>query len=198
MVMKNSERYNSITEEKYSKKDISYYLLRVPADRIIIPMISKIKDEKILEVGAGYGYYTRLLKDENYVEVADINPEMCRKLGVTVYECEAQKLTKAIKKKYNKIFSFWMTEYLTLDEFESFVDEAYELLEEGGELCTTVYFNKGLGILYIKGAKLKGIRKYCYDIEKLENKLKKYESHDVRLIKSKLGIPYAGLVYVRK
>ena len=53
--MKNFERYNKLTKEKYNKKGLSYFVMRKRADSIICPYLESINNESVLEVGIGYG-----------------------------------------------------------------------------------------------------------------------------------------------
>ena len=53
--MKNYNRYKSISNKQYEKKGIMYYLCRKPSDKKIFPIINKIKNKEVLEIGIGTG-----------------------------------------------------------------------------------------------------------------------------------------------
>jgi ubiquinone/menaquinone biosynthesis C-methylase UbiE len=74
--MKNYERYLETTAEEYEKKTIMSYFCRVPSDRKIVPLLSGITNKKVLDVGLGTGYYSRILKKDNSVVGIDHNPKV--------------------------------------------------------------------------------------------------------------------------
>lgn len=194
----NYARYDDISESEYNHHNISYYLMRKPSDKKIIPYLKSIKDCNILEVGAGYGYYTRYLLKNNKVEVADVNAHLCQKIGVPVYSCKAGQIAKLMEKEYDFVFSFWLTEYLDQIEMEEFISGAMELLKPGGLFLTTVVLNKGMGRVYTFGAGLKGINKYGYSINDILTMSKKYDKISIEKIDTYLRIPFAVLLKIKK
>lgn len=131
---KNYMRYRVTNEKLYTQHTLSYFLMRKPCDEIIIPRIKQISECDILEVGAGYGYYTSMILDKNNVEVADVNPTLCQHIGCPVYACNATELNDIIKKRYDYILSFWMTEYLNEEDMRVFLRSAFAILNRGGTL----------------------------------------------------------------
>ena len=110
--MKNYERYNNVTCDEYDKKTLMFYICKVPSDKKILPLIAAIRDKNILDVGLGSGSYTRLLLQNNSVTGIDANPHLC-KLPVKLYKGTAAEISKIVKgKKFDLVFSTWMTEYL--------------------------------------------------------------------------------------
>lgn len=194
----NYMRYGSMTAEAYNKKSLSYYLMRKPCDKVILSYLKKLKGYEILEVGAGYGYYTKYILKNNNVEVADVNPQMCQQIGVPVYECKAECINECTEKKYDYVLSFFMTEYLDKNKMKDFLSNGCELLKPGGYLTTTVISNEGLGRGYIFGAHLKGINKFNYSINEIQNCVR--DIGKVRIIKMNtiIGIPFAFLVEIQK
>jgi len=200
--MENYERYKNINSKKYEKKGIMYYLCRKPSDNKIFPIINNIKDKKVLEVGIGTGYYTKiLLKNKCNVTGVDINPHLGKKLGIKIIKAKADNFSKNLKKeKFDIVSSFWMTEYLNEKQLEDFLKESRKVLKKDGKLITTIITNKGLGWLYIFLAKrLKNINKYNYSKKQIANYLKNQELNSVHIIKlnSWLSIPWAFLVVTK-
>lgn len=197
--MKNYDRYQNYTEKKYNKKDISYFLMKKQADRILIPYVSKIKNKEILEVGPGYGYYTNyLLKNQNSVIGIDINPELGRNIGIEIIEGHANKLLEKVNDKYDNIVSFFMTEYLSPVEMEEFITQGIHLLKPGGVFATTVIVNRGLGWLYIMVARIKGIQKYNYSEKQIKGMISADKEITITQLRTILGIPFAFLIEVEK
>lgn len=200
--MKNYERYKSINGKQYEKKGIMHCLCRKPSDKKIFPIINKIKNKEVLEIGLGTGYYTKtFLKNKCKVIGVDINPHLGKELGIKVIKAKADDFSKYLKnKKFDVVASFWMTEYLDKNQFENFIKESKKVLKKNGKLITTVISNKGLGWLYIFFAKtIKGINKYYYSEKQITNSLKEKEFNSVQIIKlnSWLGIPWAYLIIVK-
>lgn len=195
---RNYTRYNDISEVEYNHHNLSYYLMRKPSDKKIIPYLKSIKGRDILEVGAGYGYYTKYLLKNNDVEVADVNPYLCQKIGVQVYECEARQIAKIIKKEYDFVLSFWLTEYLNPKEMEEFIHGAMEILKPGGIFLATVILNMGMGKAYTFGAGLKGINKYGYSVSDIHVMSEDCGKVNFRRIDTYLGIPFATLLKIKK
>lgn len=195
----NYDRYKTMNAKQYGRKKITYWLMRRPADRFLLPYIDRICNKTILEVGCGYGYYTRMLMNKNLVEGADINPELGKQIGIKIYKCTADFLSEVVKKKYNYVLSFWMTEYLSKQELKLFIREGISLLEEGGKFATTVFVNRGIGKAYIWGAKLKGISKYCYSKQEIEESLDDIDGKvKITELNSIFGIPCALFLEVEK
>lgn len=196
--MKNYFRYKKMTEEKYYKKGLLYYLVRKPGDKTLFNWINKIKSKTVLEVGAGYGYYTKHLMKNNTVEAVDINPDLCKNLGITVYGCSASDIDVYVKKSYDCVCSFWMTEYLDNDELRKFIYNGCGMLKESGHFLSTIIIKKGLGRLYILGAKIKRINKYNYTYKDIVEIVP--EGYSARFIKVKgiWGIPFAILLDITR
>ena len=194
--MKNYERYLEKTSEEYEKKTIMSYFCRMPSDRIIIPFISKIKGKRILDVGLGTGYYTRILIDDNEVTGVDQNPHLC-KLPIKVYKGDATELARLVKaEKFDIVFSTWMTEYLNEEKLSGFFTESKKVLKDDGMLVTTVISKYGLGFVYITMAKLlRGTNKYYYHPKEIIEKLRAAGFTDIKIIKltSWLYFPWAYL-----
>lgn len=195
--MKNYERYLKETTEEYDKKSIMSYFCRIPSDRKIIPLISKIKGMNILDVGLGTSYYTRILFDNNQITGIDQNPHLC-KLPVKVYKGDASELTKLVKdEKFDIVISTWMTEYLNEEQLQRFFSESRKVLKDNGKLITTVISKYGMGFAYITMAKLaRGIDKYNYKKQYIIEKLKQAGFGAIEIIdlNSWLYIPWAYLV----
>jgi len=173
------------------------YFCRMPSDRIIIPFIAKIKGKRILDVGLGTGYYTRVLIENNEVTGVDQNPHLC-KLPIKVYKGDATELAKLVKaEKFDIVFSTWITEYLDEEQLSSFFMESKKVLKDDGMLITTVIPKYGLGFVYITMAKLlRGINKYNYGKQEVCDRLHEAGFTDVSIVNltSWLGVPWAYLV----
>lgn len=197
----NYDRYLAETEEHYNKKNLSYYLMRKPADRILIPYVSQIKNAKVLEVGIGYGYYTGYyIKNHNKVKGLDVNPQLGKNTGVQIIQGTANQLKSKVKGTFHYILSFFMTEYLPYKELQQFFEQSGELLQRGGVLATTVILKKGLGRWYILLARIKGVKKYNYTMKEI-----KWIVHDLKDMRVRvtplntiMNIPFAVLVEIKK
>ena len=196
--MKNYERYAETTTEEYNKRTIMSYFCRVSSDKKIIPLISKIKNEEILDVGLGTGYYTKILMKNNHVTGVDMNPHLC-KLPIKVYKGNATELAKLVQgEKFDVVLSMWMTEYLDEKQLAAFFAESKRILKDNGKLITTVISSYGFGFLYITLAKiLRGVDKYNYRKEQTVKKLKEAGFTDIEIIRlnSWLYLPWAYMVF---
>jgi len=198
-VLKNYDRYQNYSEQKYNKKGISYLLMKKQADRVLIPYLNGIKNKKILEVGLGYGYYTNyLIKNRNLVMGFDINPELGKNIGIEVVEGHANKLLEKINDKFDNVVSFFMTEYLNPEEMEEFITQSIQLLKPGGIFASTVIVNRGLGWLYITLARMKGIQKYNYSEKQIRNMIRAEKKVTITHLRTILGIPFAFLIEAEK
>jgi SAM-dependent methyltransferase len=176
------------------------YLVRIPSDRRIIPLISRLKGKKILDVGLGTGLYTRLLLKGNEVIGVDQNPHFCR-LPIKVYGGDATQLVElAGAERFDVVFSTWMTEYLSGEQLSVFFGEARKVLAEGGQLMTTIISKYGFGFLYVAAAKLiRGIHKYNYTKKSVVNMLKEAGFSDIEIINlnSWLFFPWAYMAIAK-
>lgn len=195
----NYDRYRDSNEQKYNKKTFSYYLMRQPVDKILIPYVSGISHKKVLEVGIGYGYYTKYyINNNNQITGLDANAQMGVNIGVKVIQGFANQLKEKICDKYQCILSFWMTEYLSYTELKAFIEQGIEMTEEGGIFATTIILKKGLGRFYIDMASLRGVKKYNYTLEQVENIVGNQYRKRITPLNSVCGIPFAILLEVEK
>lgn len=198
--MKNFDRYKGYSQSKYNRKGLSYYLMRKPADHILLSYLEKIKKKKILEVGIGYGYYTKvLIKNKNKVTGADVNPELGKSIGIDIIETAANKLDVNIKEKYDLILSFFMTEYLSKLELEAFIRQSLNLLNVNGVFSTTIILNKGIGKFYTSMAQIKGIKKYAYSYKDIMD-LANISGNKIRIVplNSIFKIPFAVFLEIKR
>lgn len=197
--MHNYDRYQNYTENKYNKKGISWLLMKKQADKRLIPYVKNIKKEKILEVGPGYGYYTRyLLKNGNSVSGVDINPELGANIGIEIMKGRADQLQEIVHDKYDRVLSFFMTEYLDYKEMSEFILQGTSLLRPNGVFATTVIMNEGVGALYVKLARIKGVRKYNYSITEVEKITGGRYSINVIPLPSVFNIPFSFLLEIKR
>ena len=199
--MKNYERYKSISAEDYDKKSLMSLLCRIPSDKKIIPYITSLKGKKILDVGCGTGFYTKILMGKNTVIGIDQNPHLCR-LSIPLHKGDATQLSEIVGgEKFDVVLSTWMTEYLNPEQLDSFFSEAKKVLNKQGIFISTFISTYCLGYTYVKLAKiLKGIDKYCYPKKEIINKLKNTGFTNIKIINlnSWLYIPWAYLVIAEK
>lgn len=197
----NYDRYRKVTEQKYNKKKISTYLMRKPSDRILIPFASHICGKKVLEVGIGFGYYTKYyMNNENTVKAVDINPQLGSHIGIDIVPGSADQLQNLFKETFDCIVSFFMTEYISYQEMKEFIQQSLKLLNKGGKFATTIILKKGIGRLYIILARLKGIKKYNYSMEEIKSMVPDCQNMDVHItaLNGILNIPYAVLLEIEK
>ena len=199
-MMKNYDRYLKTTANDYDKKTITSYFCRVPSDRKIIPLISEIKNKKVLDVGPGTGYYTRLLVGDNTVVGVDQNPHLCR-LPIKVHKGDATELTKLVADvKFDVVISTWLTEYLNAEQLAGFFAESKKVLNNDGRLITTIISRHDFGFVYVTLARfLRGISKYSYNREYVVQELKNAGFGDVEIVdlNSWLHIRWAYLVIAK-
>ncbi|MCX5633564.1 MAG: class I SAM-dependent methyltransferase [Phycisphaerae bacterium] len=199
--MKNYERYKSLTAEDCKRELFMLLLCRIPADRKIIPYLSTLKGKKILDVGCGSGFYTKLLIEKNKVVGIDQNPHLCR-LSIPLHKGDATDLSTLVGgEKFDVVLSTWMTEYLNPEQLNSFLSEVKKVLNKQGIFISTFISTYCLGYTYVKLAKiLKGIDKYCYPKKEIINKLKNTGFTNIKIINlnSWLYIPWAYLVVAEK
>ena len=196
--MSNYDRYRYYTESQYEKKGLSYYFMKKQADKRLLPYVTHILKKRVLEVGPGYGYYTKyLLKNDNHVSGLDINPELGANIGIKIVKGRADQLQDKIQDKYDRILSFLMTEYLDEIQMGEFMRQSIKLLDSEGIFATTVIVNKGLGWIYITLARLKGIKKYCYSSKQIRNMIGAGKAVRMIPLNTIFNIPFAVLVEVR-
>lgn len=170
--------------------------MRKNPDKIIIPYLKRIKGEDILEVGIGYGYYKDAYFSDNNVTGYDANPELGRNLGIKIISGKADEIEK-INIKYNRILSFYMTEYLNPEELQRFIDSSLNILLEDGVLATTIIVRKGLGKLYTRLASIKGIKKYSYSYTEIKS-IVYGRNYKLIPLNTYFGIPMSVLLEIRK
>ncbi|MBN2019734.1 MAG: class I SAM-dependent methyltransferase [Sedimentisphaerales bacterium] len=196
----NYERYKSWTAESYEKQGIMTYLCRMPADRKILPVLSRIKDKSVLDVGLGTGDYTRLLIDDNRIVGVDQNPHLCR-LNVKVHKGDATQLSTLVGgEKFDIVLSTWMTDYLNDEKLQSFFCEAKKVLKEDGQLLTTTIRPNGWGLVYLVLARYwRGTDKHACAKKRVADMLKNAGFNDIEILNlnSWLGIPWACLVIAK-
>ena len=194
--MKNYDRYRDTTSQQYDKKTfMSWFYCKSP-DRKLFPLLSEIKDKKILEVGLGTGRYTKILMHNNDITGLDRNIHLCE-LPVKLYEGDATEITRLVKdEKFDFVVSIWMTEYLNPQQLGLFFAESKKTLRPGGKLITTVISPYGFGFLYITLAKkLRKIEKFNYNKMQIIEKLKQAGFANMEIIRldSWLRMPWAYL-----
>lgn len=191
------DRYEGMTAEQCDKKTMMYYLCRVPANRALIPAVLQLENKKILDVGLGSGYYTRLLLEKNTVTGIDQNPHLCE-LPITVYKGDATELGAIVKgEKFDIVLSTWMTDYLSPDKVRKFFTEAKAVLKNGGKLMVTFPDTYGLGFFYVKVARLlRGVEKYTHSKKQITEQLKETGFTRINIIKlnSWLFLPWAFMI----
>lgn len=197
----NYDRYQRLTEQKYNNKKVSQFFMRDQANKVILPYIEKIKNKKILEVGVGYGYYTKIfLENKNNVIGLDANPQLGKHIGIEIIHGYADAIKEKIEEKFEYIVSFFMTEYLPPAEIKKFIEQSIELLDENGIFLTTVISNRGLGGVYIWLARMKGVKKYNYSNKQIKKIIDSKKGVKVKVIplNTILRIPFAILLEVKK
>jgi ubiquinone/menaquinone biosynthesis C-methylase UbiE len=199
--MANYDRYKTATTESFDKKDIMEYLVRIPSDKKLLPIISQIKGKKILDVGLGTGCYTKLLLKDNEVVGVDQNPHLCR-LPIKVHQGDAAQLAQLVEAhSFDTVFSTWMTEYLDPSQLSGFFRQAKIVLRENGQLMTTIISHCGFGFAYVTAAKIiRGINKYSYAKKRVISMLNEAGFADIEVINLSawLGIPWAYLIMARQ
>ncbi len=194
--MKNYDRYRDMTARDYDKKTLMSWFCSVPANRKIFPLLSQIKNKKILDVGLGTGFYTRALMKDNEIVGLDRNIHLC-KLPIKLYEGDATEITKFVKdEKFDLVVSMWMTDYLNPEKLSAFFAESKRVLKPGGKLMTTIISRYGFGFVYIYLArKVRKIDKYNYNKTEIMEKLNQagFASIEIVNLTTWLKVPCAYL-----
>jgi ubiquinone/menaquinone biosynthesis C-methylase UbiE len=195
--MANYDRYKTESAESYEKKCLMDYLVRIPSDKKLLPLISQIKGKKILDVGLGTGRYTKILLNDNDVIGIDRNPHLCR-LPIKVLQADATQFVGLVEAhSFDTVFSTWMTEYLNPEQLSTFFQQARITMRQGGEFVTTIISKHGFGFLYITAAGLlRGVSKYNYSKSEVCDKLREAGFKEISIVNlnSWLGIPWAYMV----
>jgi ubiquinone/menaquinone biosynthesis C-methylase UbiE len=198
--MANYDRYKEQTAESYEKRCLMDYLVRIPSDKKLVPLISRIKGKKILDVGPGTGRYTSLLLKDNEVVGIDRNPHLCR-VPIKVLQADATQFVGLVgAQSFDMVFSTWMTEYLNPQQLSTFFHQARIATKHGGQLVTTIVSKCGFGFLYIAAAKMiRGTDKYNYTKKCVADMLKDAGFTDIEIVNldSWLHIPWAYVVTAR-
>ena len=198
--MANYDRYKAETAESYEKRCLMDYLVRIPSDKKLVPLISRIKGKKILDVGPGTGRYTSLLLKDNEVVGIDRNPHLCQ-LPIKVHQGDATQFAQLVEAhSFDMVFSTWMTEYLNPQQLNTFFQQAKIAIKQDGELVTTIVSRHGFGFLYITAAKIiRGTDKYSYTKKHVAGILKDAGFVDIEIINldSWFHIPWAYLIVCR-
>ena len=192
------DRYRQFNRRRYHRKGLSYLLYRSMGDRVILPWLEQIREQAILEVGLGAGYYTEILLElGNQVTGIDANPHMGEHLPVTIHEAPADELSRHISEdSVDMVASFWMTEYLSPQEVTAFVRESMVVLCPGGLFLSTFVADRGWGWFYRTASRVRGITKYSYRESEMAMLLEG-RAHEIVQIPGRLGLPYAFLVMIR-
>jgi len=153
---------------------LSNFLWRHPSDKIIMPFINDLRDKDVCEPGCGEGAYTKaLLENGNRVTGIDRNPGLCG-VNIQVVDADAADYSGALMgRKFDVVFSAWLTEYLDEKAVTLFLLESYNVLKRGGTFAFTVVRDAGWGALYVclAGA-VRGVKKYAYGREFILEALK--------------------------
>jgi len=201
IIKKNWERYKYILPKDLDKKGISYFLLRFPSDKKIIPIISQFHGKKICDVGCGTGYYTKILAKNNYVIGIEKNPHLSKNLKIKVIKGDAINFSKKLREKFDIVFSAWMTEYLKKTDLLCFFKESQKVLLPQGKIITTIISDAGFGKFYtFLAKKIKEIDKYCYSLKDVSELLIKagFKNTEIIELKSWLSIPWAFMIISEK
>lgn len=171
MTRRNYTRYANFTAESYERKGVSYYLYRRPADSVLVPVIQHIQKKRVLEVGLGTGHYTTyFLRQACEVTGVDINPHLGRHLDIPIIQATADNFGESLQgDTFDVVASFWMTEYLTPREVQAFIAQALCCLRTSGIFITTFVANQQWGKFYQTGSWLRGIKKFTYGKQDIDN-----------------------------
>lgn len=192
----NYNRYDSYDIEKYNKKGLSYYFMRMAVDRTIYPYLHNLKGKDILEVGVGYGYYKDAYFSDNNVTGYDVNPQLGEHLGIEIVEGKANNLKDRIgDRTFDVVLSFFMTEYLSKHELAEFITQGISILKTNGKFATTIILDSGLGGVYTRLAQAKGIKKYSYTLCEID-KIMAGRVYRLIPLNSVCKIPFATLLEV--
>ncbi|MFA6583651.1 MAG: class I SAM-dependent methyltransferase [Elusimicrobiaceae bacterium] len=161
--MKNArEYYRNMTGREYARPTLMRLLFSKSADRTIIPILRNYSNLRVLELGCGAGRFTKEICLKNIVKCVDVNPHLFTLDGIPVVKGDCRQLSACLgaAEKFDRILSFFMTEYLTFEENRELVRECRSYLKPDGELVFT-FVNGFWGSLYVWGSRLvKGTGKH--------------------------------------
>ena len=199
----NFDRYKTVGGESYDAKGLTYYVLRYPADRIIIPLIERIQGRHVIDVGCGTGYYSVLFPTSNTVTGVDINPHLATHSGLKVIEARAEDFARRLPKEIHAdlVFSAWMTEYLDARALSAFFENSYTVLPKGGMFVSTIIGTWGLGFAYVFLARhINGVKKYSHAASDVVRILERIGFINIKIIplRSWAWIPFGYMVSAGK
>ncbi len=111
----------------------------------ILKLLGKIKNKKILEIGCGSGYWTRLFAkkgalctgielEENQIKIA-IEEEKKKPLGIKYFKKNAKNLGSLSKNYFDIVFlEYVLLEIPTKENLKKIFDESYKVLKKGGKI----------------------------------------------------------------
>lgn len=92
---------------------------------------------KILDLGCGSGWLTRVLSDYGNVVGIDLSIEVASKLYPKLNLKQVNIVTDKIEGKYDIVVSSEVLEHLTSEDQEIYISKAFDILEESGSLILT-------------------------------------------------------------
>lgn len=111
----------------------------------ILNNIGNLKGKKILEIGCGSGYWTRLFAkrgaictgielEETQIKIA-VDEEKTRPLGIKYYKLNAKNLNKFPKDSFDIVFlEYVLLEIPSISDLKKIFKEAYKVLKKGGKI----------------------------------------------------------------
>jgi|SRR3989344_6852694 len=111
--------------------------------RNFLPLMSKDRGVKILDLGCGMGHLLYFLEQEGYknylgVDVSQETIEFCQKRGFKVVQQSIAEYLKQSTETFDHIFMIDVLEHITIDEAVDILKMAHEHLKPGGNMIVIV------------------------------------------------------------
>jgi len=139
-----SWQFNQNRKHAFLNRLLEGGILRKCIKEFVISRITEIKAPEsknrtlnILDLGCGSGWLTRILSNYGNVVGIDLSIEVARKLYPELNFKQVNIITDTIEGKNNIVVSSEVIEHLTSEDQETYINKAFDILEEGGYLVLT-------------------------------------------------------------
>jgi cyclopropane fatty-acyl-phospholipid synthase-like methyltransferase len=178
-----------MSAEKYERKSLLWILTQAQYHQVVFPTLQEIQNESVLELGCGTGRFTKVFYKQNKVVCLDKNPHLFQLKDIPIIKGDATDLDSALNdKKFDRILSFSMTEYLSAIEIQVLFSQVSKHLVSNGTFMCSFVANQGLGSLYVLAARyIRNTTKHSYSLNFLAEAAEKAGMKIIKRQNVKLG-----------